>query len=347
MVTKFNQFVAEAENKKPYKLVIFSHDDKDDPNETGALIRDKAEKLGIQTLLTEFIGLWIKEENNKLYVNSFLVDKKGEVEFPTGKDKETKYGKPFPIDPKDTLIMVRGLGTYGKSGNASWFDLTKDLEYRGFTVVNTTKCHDICANKFMSQIVFERHNIRTPKTVRISHVEGTDHALERLDVKFPIILKTINGSRGVGVVLVESAASLQSIVQLLYRENEFSDILLQENIKNDYDVRVIVVAGQVVGAMKRPVAKDDFRSNVSQGSEPTTHKLTSLEESESLRVAELFEGKLVGVDFIPAKNREKDSPYFIEVNSSPGLIGIEKALKSEGSITEKVLKTFMNRDNWT
>ena len=61
----------------------------------------------------------------------------------------------------------------------------------------------------------------------------------------------------------------------------------------------------------------------------------------------MFEGKLVGVDFIPAKNREKDSPYFIEVNSSPGLIGIEKALKSEGSITEKVLKTFMNRDNWT
>ena len=139
MVSKFNEFVAEAENKKPYKLVIFSHDEKDDPNETGVLIRDKAEKLGIQTLLTEFTGLWIKEENNKLYVNSFLVDKKGEVELPTTKDKEGKYSKPFPIDPKDTLIMVRGLGTYGKSGNASWFDLTVILVSRSLFFIKKSK----------------------------------------------------------------------------------------------------------------------------------------------------------------------------------------------------------------
>jgi len=87
--------------------------------------------------------------------------------------------------------------------------------------------------------------------------------------------------------------------------------------------------------------------------------LTKLEASESIRAAEMVEGKLCGVDFIPAKNREKDKPYFIEVNSTPGLMGIEatlskaavkplqKDLKREGkSITTEVLKIFLDRDNW-
>ena len=167
-----------------------------------------------------------------------------------------------------------------------------------------------------------------------------------MNSKFPIILKTGTGSRGVGVILVESAASLQSIVQLLYRENEFIDIILQEQIKTDYDVRVIICGDEVVGVMKRPIIKGDFRSNVSQGSEPVPHKLTELEKEESLSAARAVGGIVVGVDFIPAKNREKDRPYFIEVNSTPGLIGIEEALKSDGSIVEKILTKLHDRSLW-
>jgi glutathione synthase/RimK-type ligase-like ATP-grasp enzyme len=115
--------------------------------------------------------------------------------------------------------------------------------------------------------------------------------------------------------------------------------------------------------MKRPIIDGDFRSNVSQGSEPEVHEITELEAKESLRAAKSVDGDIVGVDFIPAKNREKDSPLFIEVNSTPGLMGIEstfadsqidsklykKALKKEKgkfSITTEILKTYMNRDNW-
>ena len=98
--------------------------------------------------------------------------------------------------------------------------------------------------------------------------------------------------------------------------------------------------------MKRPIVKGDFRSNVSQGSDPVPHKLTELEKEESLAAARAVGGIVVGVDFIPAKNREKDRPYFIEVNSTPGLIGIEEALKSEGSIVEKILKKLHDRGLW-
>ena len=107
-----------------------------------------------------------------------------------------------------------------------------------------------------------------------------------------------------------------------------------------------MVAGEVVGAMKRPIVKGDFRSNVSQGSEPEIHELTELEKSESLRAAKAVGGDVVGVDFIPAKNREKDKPFFIEVNSNPGLKGIEGVFSKKFSMTKKILTTYMNRDNW-
>ncbi len=135
-------------------------------------------------------------------------------------------------------------------------------------------------------------------------------------------------------------------MQLLYRENQFIDIILQEQIETDYDVRVIVCGDEVVGVMKRPIVKGDFRSNVSQGSDPIPHELTALEKEESIAAAKAVGGIVVGVDFIPAKNRKKDRPYFIEVNSTPGLIGIEEALKSEGSIVEKILKKLHDRGLW-
>jgi len=329
---KFKSFITEA--KKPYKLVVLSHDDPHDPNETGVLIRKKSSNVGIDCLLVEMGGFFISEEEGKLFVNSFPVDDKGQVEEPSPK-KESKYIKPHEIRKDDTIIMVRGQGTAGLTGNHSWMDIVKDLEYRGFTVINSSRCHDICSDKFMSQIFFDRHKIRTPKTVRIAHIEDSDNALKKLKSNFPIILKTTIGSKGIGVILVESAPSLNSIVQLLYRENEYIDILLQEQIKTSYDVRVIICNGEVIASIKRPVVKGDFRSNVSQGSEPVSFDLTDLERSESIRAAKVVEGMFVGVDFIAAKDREKESPYFIEVNSTPGLIGIEKV---GFSVTERVLE---------
>ena len=210
--------------------------------------------------------------------------------------------------------------------------------------------------------MFKRHDFNTPKTVRITHQEGAKFAMDELKgvgVKYPVILKSAVGSRGIGVMWIESEKALYGFVQLLYREDPYIDILLQEFIKTPHDIRVIVCAGHIMGAIKRPIIEGDFRSNVSQGSEPEPYELTKLEASESLRAAEMVEGKLCGVDFIPTKNREKDRPYFIEVNSTPGLMGIEatlskaaakplqKDLKSEGkSITTEILKIFLDRDNW-
>ena len=122
------------------------------------------------------------------------------------------------------------------------------------------------------------------------------------------------------------------------------DLILQEYIKTDWDVRVVTLDEKILGAMKRKVISGDFRSNVSIGAEAESIKLTDLEIEYSLKAAKAVHGRLVGVDFIPSKNREKEKPYILEVNSMPGFGGIEKIYKG---LTAEIFKYFKNRDNWT
>ena len=107
---------------------------------------------------------------------------------------------------------------------------------------------------------------------------------------------------------------------------------------------MIVFNGEVIGSMRRNVMVDDARSNVSLGAEMEKFEPTELEISEAIRIAEVTKTKLAGVDFIPAKDRENELPWCLEVNSSVGLGGIEKI--SDESPTEKVLTALFDRTIW-
>ena len=159
-----------------------------------------------------------------------------------------------------------------------------------------------------------------------------------------MVLKTLQGSKGVGVLLVETERSLQSQVSLIYKIDPFCDILLQEFIESEYDVRVMINNKRIIGAMRRNKILDDFRSNVSQGAETQKIKLTETEQEACLQAAKAVDGLWVGVDFIPAKDRNKDLPYFIEINATPGTKGYTKATGM--NICKDVIKTFMDRAYW-
>jgi hypothetical protein len=138
-------------------------------------------------------------------------------------------------------------------------------------------------------------------------------------------MKTLRGSKGIGVIFIESERSLESIVQLIYKESDDAELLIQEYIETEFDVRVLVLGGKVLASMRRDVIKGDFRSNFSRGGKVKIFKLTEQEVEDSILAAKSVNGHYVAVDFIPAKNRDKDRPYIIEVNSSPGTEGIEEA----------------------
>ena len=90
---------------------------------------------------------------------------------------------------------------------------------------------------------------------------------------------------------------------------------------------------------------DDIRSNASLGAKTESIELTDMEKETAIKVSQLVDGDLVGVDLLPAKDREKEQPYILEVNATPGLGGIEEVTKDK-SVTQEILKIYMNRENW-
>ena len=242
----------------------------------------------------------------------------------------------------DTLVMVRGAVT----SKDSYLDLISQIERYGFPVVNSRECIEVCADKFRTYLRLQEIGMNQPRTVLVPNEENetVQRAAEQLDDEFPMVLKTLQGAKGVGVLLVETERSLQSTVSLVYKIDPTCDILLQEYKDMEYDVRVMINNKKIIGAMRRNKIIDDFRSNISQGADAEEIELTEIEKDACLRAAKAVGGQWVGVDFIPAENREKDEPFMLEVNHSPGSQGISEAIGEE--VCETIIEDFFDREIW-
>ena len=313
----FKSFISEAKDEK-YKVVILTveHGDK---SITAKKLSKEATKLGLQNTIVNFNGATLRYDDGNHFIHG-VDDEKG-----------------FQVNSSDTIIFVRGTPT-----KDSHLDLISEFERLGYCCVNNRTTINICADKYRNYVRLKDYGLTQPKTVLIPNKDMIDFSLESLDTRFPIIMKTLRGSKGVGVLFIESKRALDAIVQLVYKTEEDSDLLIQEYIKTDFDVRVIVLDGRIVATMQRDVVEGDFRSNYSQGGKVKSYKLTSMEEKECLLAAKAVDGIFTAVDFIPARNRERSPPYILEVNSSPGTDGIEEA--NNVNIAKEVLTHFLNPD---
>ena len=205
--------------------------------------------------------------------------------------------------------------------------------------------HNICWDKYHTYLKLEQDYIKQPFTVLVNDLDKLEDIHKRIGGKFPVVLKTILGTGGVGVLKIRDEAQLLSSAQIINKLGSERGLILQQYIEIDFDIRVMMVAGEIMGAMKRPLADGDFRSNVHQGSKPEKFQLTELEKETCLKVDKLIGGKWIGVDLIASEDREKVPPYVLEINSQPGHVGYDSV--HGGSILKDVLVKFMNRDNWT
>ena len=178
-----------------------------------------------------------------------------------------------------TVAVVRGSITR----KDSWLDFVSILERANATLVNPRTTINMCADKYRTALRLADYGLTQPKTVLVNNPDKINKQVDEAGIKFPLIMKTLRGSKGVGVLFVDSPKGLDSIVQLIHKQDEDVDLLVQEYIKTDYDVRVHILGGKFFNTMKRPVIEGDFRSNVSQGSEPEKIKLTELEIEECLK----------------------------------------------------------------
>ena len=320
---KFRDFISEAPDNGKYKLLVITDEpEKAKTFHTADRLREEAEKLGWKYYLYKLTGGYTTSPDGALRLHN--------------KDDE----KGFEVSGADTVAIIRGSVTR----KDSWMDIVSLLEKHSVCVVNSRETISVCADKYRTSLRLADYGVKQPVTHLVNDPENSEQAFENLNTQYPIILKTLRGSKGVGVLFVESAKALDSIVQLIHKQDEDADLLLQEYIKTDYDARVLVLGGKVLSTMKRPVIEGDFRSNVSQGSKPQKLELTELEIEESLKAAKAVNGLWTAVDFIPSKNRTKEPPFIIEVNSSPGTEGMEEA--TGRNISKEILEFFADKKNW-
>jgi len=314
LAQSFSDFITEETNEENYRVVILTveHGDK---SITAKKFEKQAQKMGMEVFLSDFKGATLTFDDGKYSI----------------KNKDNS----MEISSKDTVVFVRGTPT-----RDSHLDLISELERIGITCINSRTTISICADKYRSYVRLKDFRLNQPKTELVPTEDDVDTALEELDTKFPIILKTLRGAGGVGVLFVESKRALDSLVQLIYKQDPDTDILIQEYIKTDYDVRVVIAGSEIIGTMKRKVVEGDFRSNYTQGGGVEPYDLSPEEIRQCLIAAKSVDGDFVAVDFIPYKGQ----PYFLEVNSSPGTDGIEEA-NSGLNVAKKVLEHYRDVDN--
>ncbi len=218
------------------------------------------------------------------------------------------------------------------------------ITYFGTAVVRQFEQMDVfCANssagisnsrdKLRSLQILSRHQIGIPETTFVRDKKDVLPAIERVGGA-PVVIKLLEGTQGIGVLLAESASSAEAIIELLHIQNQ--NVLIQKFVAESKgrDIRAFVVGDQVVAAMRRVAQGQEFRSNVHRGGRTEPLELDATYSETAVRAAQIMGLRVAGVDMLEGK----EGPQIMEINSSPGLEGIESATQLDvaGAIVDYI-----------
>ena len=176
----------------------------------------------------------------------------------------------------------------------------------------------IARNKYLTLQALHEFGVTIPESVLIASRNKTEEPTEYLAP--PLVMKLLSGTQGVGVMRVRDVKEAGPIIDTLSELDQM--ICLQKFLPNPgEDIRVFVVAGQIVAAMKRRAAPNEWRSNIHMGGVGIAHRPTRQEAEAAIKAAEAVDMEIAGVDLIAVDN----NPYVIEVNASPGFRGLLQA----------------------
>lgn len=186
-------------------------------------------------------------------------------------------------------------------------------------------------DKLRSLQILARAGVGLPKTVFTNYSKDVDHVIESVGGA-PLVLKLLEGTQGLGVVLAETQNAASSVIEAF--NGLKARVIAQQFIKESggADIRAFVVDGIVVGAMKRQGKEGEFRSNLHRGGSASIIELSDQEELTAIKAAKAMGLGVAGVDMLQSSS----GPLVLEVNSSPGLEGIETATKKD--IAKEIIK---------
>ena len=298
---KFKEFISEKVERSNIQVAVLTKLNADSKAIVSNKILKECKKRNIPCHIINTSEAWVSK--NDLEKGTLLVSNID------GEDTEIEF------DLSKTICFTRAGVLEDETGLA----LLSTFENAGAFMINTRNGMLTCDNKMSAYISFERDNIPTPRTALISNEKGLLHAHEKLGGKYPVIMKTLTGTQGIGVSVVESEKSMISVAQSLWKFG--AALLLQEFLKFDFDVRTLVIDGRILASTKRISAKKDFRSNRHREATTEPYKLSDDERTVVLQAARSVGAYMVGVDHAIVNKQL----YVLECNGSPG-IGSEFAL---------------------
>ena len=244
--------------------------------------------------------------------------------------RPTIHYKGEELDGFDALIPRIGASItfYGTA-------VARQFEMMGVYNINESVAISRSRDKLRSLQLLARKGIGLPVT---GFAHSTQYTEDLIDLAggAPLVIKLLEGTQGIGVVLTETRKAAESVIEAFRGLNKH--ILVQEFIKEAQgtDIRCLVVGDKVVAAMKRQAKEGEFRSNLHRGGSASIARLTPEERSTAVRSARIMGLNVAGVDLL----RSNHGPVVMEVNSSPGLEGIEAATGKDvaGLITQFIEK---------
>ncbi len=257
------------------------------------------------------------------------------IEIMKGELRVIYMGKELP--PPDAIIPRIGASrTFYGTAMVRHFEMMGAFSTSGNLAIARSR------DKLRSLQILSKNGVDMPKTVFASNKSSAKDVIA-LSGGAPLVLKILEGTQGVGVVLMDSEKAAKSVLDAFYGMDV--NFLVQEYIEeaSGADIRAFVVGGEVVGAMRRQGADGDFRSNLHQGGSATAHKLSRKEKTTALLAAKSMGLGVCGVDMIPSAR----GPLVMEVNSSPGLEGIEKSTSIDiaAKIMEHIQKNVLPKED--
>ncbi|MFH1291981.1 MAG: RimK family alpha-L-glutamate ligase [bacterium] len=238
---------------------------------------------------------------------------------------------------KAKIIIVKA--TFGGENLDFHIGTIRQFELSGFTLLNNHLSIMRTKNKVRNLQILNIHNVPIPKSYVVRSTEYISDIVKNIS-SYPIILKSVSGSQGAGVAIIESQRGLRSIMDMIIKDDvKYAPVIIQEYIRESSgkDIRIFVVGNNIVAAMERIASKrGEFRSNFSMGGKVRIAGLTTEEKRIALKAVRVCGLDFAGVDLI----RTKTGPKILEVNSNPGLEGITQATNIDvaGKIIEYAVK---------
>ncbi len=197
--------------------------------------------------------------------------------------------------------------------------VVRQFEEMGVFCANTSNGIGNSRDKLRSLQILSRHNIGIPRTTFVTDKKDVLPAIQRVGGA-PVVIKLIEGTQGIGVLLAESTKAAESIIELLQSQKQ--NVLIQKFVAESKgkDIRAFVVGDRVVAAMRRVAQGQEFRSNVHRGGVAEAVTLDEEYRRTAVSAAQILGLRVAGVDMLEGAK----GPQIMEVNSSPGLEGIEQ-----------------------